>query len=271
LIFTGFFTLNQLDKIDYSPNTTPEEWCEDQPCVKFGETTIVQPSSTVFVYLLGILTIGIGLFILRISNNQISKQWWGISLILWGIGALFAGTSYQAFSYEIKCKARDLCVWTSWWEIGYLILSVGSVNAMMVAQAYSCCTGKLRVALIRYSFVNMVIYLALILIGSIIPSKFLISFELMIIVLTPNIVIFLILNRWRYNKYRNIMDRSLLRIWISLIGILAFYFLYLILGITETLWEHSIWFSENDLLHISLMIWMVYIAKTITKHVTDLK
>ena len=125
---------NQLDKILYLPEITPLEWCESQPCIEiiiFSQTLIiVQPSSTIFVYMLGFLTITMGVLLVRKKPTQAFVWWWGIALILWGIGAVLAGTSYQAFSYEIKCAGKLFCIWTSLWEIFYLIFSVGSVNAM---------------------------------------------------------------------------------------------------------------------------------------------
>jgi len=179
LIVLSFFS--KLDQILYSPRITPKEWCENQPCVELNmlgyNIIIVQPSSTFFVYLLGILTIYIGLHFIRNIDNQESRLWWGIALILWGLGALFAGTSYQAFSYEIKCAGRGFCLWTSWWEIVYLIFSVGSVVAMIMAQSYSCITEKWRTPISIYAFVIIIVYIIIVLIGSCIPVKFMISFD----------------------------------------------------------------------------------------------
>ncbi len=271
LIVLTFYS--NLDQILYSPRITPKEWCEIQPCVELNilgyNIIIVQPSSTFFVYLLGIITIYIGLYFIRNRDNQESRLWWGIALILWGLGALFAGTSYQIFSYEIKCAGRGFCLWTSWWEIVYLILSVGSVVAMIMAQSYSCVTERWRTPISIYAFVIIVVYVIIVLIGSSIPIKFMISFELMILFLAPNILIFFFLNSWRYYKYGNRLDLVLLVIWISLGIIVGVYYLYLVSGITERLWENGIWFSENDVLHIGLIAWMIYIRITLSRHLRD--
>ena len=273
LVLIVLSIFNNLDQILYSPRITPREWCEIQPCVELNiwgnKKIIVQPSSTFFVYLLGILTIYIGLFFIRNIDNQESRLWWGIALILWGLGALFAGTSYQVFSYEIKCSGREFCLWTSWWEIVYLIFSVGSVVAMIMAQSYSCVNEKWRTPISIYAFVIIVSYIIIVLIGSIIPVKFMISFELMVLFLAPNILVFFFLNSWKYFKYKYRLDLVLVVIWISLGIIIGIYYLYLVSGITERLWENGIWFSENDVLHIGLIVWMIYIRITLNKHLND--
>lgn len=264
---------NRLASIPYTPKQTPASWLSMQPFVKVRIGTInfvlVQPSSTAFVYLLGVVAIGVGLYFLRIQNSHQSRKWWGIALLLWGFGAIFAGTSYQAFSYEIKCAGQEICSWTSWWEVIYLLLSAASVNAMMVAGAYSGCVEKWRKILIYYAFANIVFYTIVVLIGVISLNKFMISFELLLIFTAPNILILFILNGWRYFKFKDDMDLALLVAWVWLGITIGAYFLYFTLDITESLWEHDVWFSENDVLHIGLMSWMIYLAARVANRIID--
>jgi len=271
LLLAGCDTLNT---IPFSPSQTPETWLAIQPYLKiqFGvrEIHIIQPSSTVFVYALGILAIAVGLYFLKIRNGQYSRFWWGIALLLWGVGAIFAGTSYEAFSYEIKCAGRVNCIWTSWWEIIYLVLSVASVNAMALAEAFSSTTGKLRKWLSFYAFMNLGLYIIITLIGAIIPIKFLISFELLLVFTAPSILLFFFLNGWRYLKFRKKLDLALLGTWLGLGIIIGAYFLYFVLGITQELWSQGIWFSENDVLHIGLILWMLYIGLVVAPKMKDL-
>ena len=263
----------QLDSILYTPAQTPETWLQIQPFAEFQFASqniiFVQPSTSIIVYFLGILTIVVGLYFLKIRNDQHSRLWWGIALLLWGIGALLAGTSYEAFSYAIKCAGRTACLWTSWWEILYLIASVWSIDAMTLAVAYSSTTGKLRKSLSIYAIANAVLYFIIVMIGAFIPIKFLISFELLLVVAAPGIIAFFVINGWRYYKYKINQDLVLLGTWIWLGITIAAYFLYLISGNTAALWAKGFWFSENDVLHIGLIIWMFYIAIALEPQVKD--
>jgi len=255
---------NQLDKILFVPTITPEEWCTSQPCIELEffslKIMLVQPSSTFFVYLLGFITIAIGIHLIRSKKNQKFISWWGIALLLWGIGAILAGTSYQAFSYEIKCAGRAFCVWTSLWEIFYLIFSVGSVNAMLMAQAHMGERDKWGKIMVGYALANFIAFVVTVVIGATIPIQFMISFEMMLLILAPTILFLLIFNIRKYLDLKKRINRSLVIIWIALILIIGIYFLYFMLDITNILWEHGIWFSENDILHIGLILWMIYIG-----------
>lgn len=260
---------NQLDRILYIPFKTPEMWCEDQPCIELDFVSfmiLVQPTSTFFVYLLGLIALLFGVYFLKISKNNKFVYWWGIALVLWGIGAIFAGTSYQAFSYVIKCAGRDFCVWTSLWEILYLILSVGSVNAMLMAQANLDEKSHWNRISKTYALMNFLIYEIVVVIGAIIPVQFMISFELMILFLAPTILFLLISNILNYIAHKRRINFSLTIIWVFLILIIGLYFLYFMLGITDVLWQQQIWFSENDVLHIGLILWMSYIYITIRRN-----
>jgi len=264
----------RLDAIPYAPVQTPETWLQIQPYVEFNigsqNVIFVQPSTSIIVYLLGIITVAVGLYFFRIRNGQRSRLWWGIALLLWGLGALLAGTSYEAFSYAIKCDGRDACLWTSWWEIIYLLFSVWSIDAMMLAVAYSSADGRLRKWLSGYAIANAILYFLVVMIGAFIPVKFLISFELLLIISAPSILAFFILNGWRYSRYKERLDFIYLGTWIWRGITIAAYFLYLISGNTASLWVKGLWFSENDVLHIGLIVWMMFIARILAPRVKDL-
>jgi len=270
LVSILLYFINQFENILYFPAITPAEWCYNQPCVQIELLSnvfiLVQPSSTFLVYFLGILTVIIGASILKVCKKKKFLVWWSIALLFWGLGALFAGTSYQAFSYEIKCAGRTSCIWTSWWEIIYLIFSVGSVDAMMLAQANLTTERRYSRTMRIYAFISFVSYVLIIMIGSVIPVQILISFELMILFLVPNIVIFILFNLKRWTRLKQPIDLYLLFIWIFLILIMGAYFLYLMTGLTEVLWEQGFWFSENDVLHIGLIAWMLYIGFALNKY-----
>ena len=64
------------------------------------------------------------------NKEQQSHYYWNIGLILWGISAILAGTSYQAFGYELnirhykkhkdKLNLKLIYIW-----IGFLIVNIG--------------------------------------------------------------------------------------------------------------------------------------------------
>ena len=272
-VLSGF---NRLKTIPYTdPELTPSNWCEAQPCLKIQIASkaiiLTQPTSTFFVYLLGLLTIGAGLYFLQIRDSEISRLWWGISLLLWGTGALLAGTSYQAFGYEIKCSGRKSCAWTSWWEVVYLMFQQVSMDALLIAVAYSCTEGSLRIILSVYALVSAMGYVIFTLAGGIVPVKSLITFNLMVRVSTPIFLIVFILNGWRYYMLRDPMDLALLGTWILMLLTSAAYCLYDKLDITRKLWARGqgTWFSQNDVLHIGLILWVIYIVTVVANRVRD--
>jgi hypothetical protein len=255
------------------PDLTSENWCREQPCMKIRiasqEMVISQPLSSFWVYFLGLFLVGVSLYFFQIQDGEKSRLWWGVSLLLMGNGALLAGTSYQAFGYEIKCSGRKVCSWTSWWELVFLMFHQISVNAMLAAIAYSCTTGAFQVVLLFYALASSLVFVILILIGGIVPIKCLITFEFMVLVSAPVYFFFCIFNSWRYYMFRDPMDLVLLGSWIMLLGTMGAYWIYGKLGITRKLWARGIWFSENDVLHVLLIFWITYIATVVAHRIKD--
>ena len=77
------------------------------------------------------------------------------------------------------------------------------------------------------------------------------------------------LSIWRYRALGEPLDLALLGTWLWLGITLGAYFVYLALGVTHDLWSQGIWFSENDVLHIELILWMIYIGLVVSKRVAD--
>lgn len=262
---------SRIDSLLMEPKITPEQWCDGMPCAEILSTGVIlnQPFSSLLVYLLGLLWIWAGLRFWNTAEGQVSKRWWCISLMLGGVAAISAGTSYQAFGYELKCAGQEFCRWTSWWEIAYMTLQVGSFNAMLVAVAHSCTTGAVRRGLIVYAGINFVLHFVVTLVGLYTPDKFLLSFELLVLFITPAMLIVFFINVWRYARYRQLLDLVLLGSWALLVVANTAYYAYLSLGYTQRLWERGVWFSENDVLHVLVAVWVVYVGRVLVERVHD--
>jgi hypothetical protein len=269
----GLSVFSRIDSLISAPPVTPQAFCDSQPCVNIrlggADFILNQPTSSAIVYILGIMWLAAGLYFLRTRAGQRSRTWWSIALLLGGAAAISAGTSYQAFGYEIKCAGRELCLWTSWWEVAYLTLQAASMDAMLIALAYACASGKLRKALIAYAIANAAAHFTITAFGALIPVRFMISFELMILFTAPNLLILFILCGSRFRRLKDAMDRSMLGAGIWLIITTGVYFVYMTMGLTQKLWERGIWFSENDALHIFMIVWIVYIAFALGKRLKD--
>ena len=268
LILSG---CSRVDSLLMQPETTPTQWCDGMPCVNLPGTDIIlnQPFSTFLVYLLGLMWIWAGWRFWKTRDGHTSKILWCISLGLGGVAALLAGTSYQAFGYELKCAGRELCIWSNWWEISYMTIQVASLNTMLAAVAFSCTTGNIRKGILVYAVINTIIHFCMTMTGATLPNRFMISFELLVLFTIPAFLMYFTINGWRYLKYKNTMDLVLLGCWLILVATNVFYFAYLFSGYTQTLWQQGIWFSENDVLHVFMMGWVLYVGLVVVKNVTD--
>ena len=271
LLFILISGCEKIHSIPFEPTLKSSEWCENQPCFEVNGVTLNQPTSSILVFLLAFLTVYAGYYFLKTHNNYQSRKWWGYSLISSGIGAFLAGISYQLFAYELKCSGQEYCNWTNWFEVFYNITTVMGASCLLIGVAYSCFHTKwLRLVKI-VAGLKLLIYLLICLIGAFVPNKFLISYEFLVIFSTPVYLLYLIINIYQYLNTKSSLFKYLSLTWISLFGILIIYYIYLFSGLTESLWKREIWFSANDILHVLMILWIIYIWKFLSKHIIDMK
>jgi hypothetical protein len=227
------------------PPLTPADFCTLQPCVPVriggAEWVLAQPSSSLLVFLLAALGCAAGLRVLRRVGGERSRSWLAASLLLGGVGAFLAGTSYQAFGWEIKCAGREVCAWTSGWEIAYLVLAVASGNALLMAVALARATGPWRTALFAWAALASGVHLLLTAVGALVPVRFLISFELLVLFVAPLVPACLLLLGWRWRRLGDPLDAALAGSAALLAAVIGAYSLHLSLRFTEALWARGIW------------------------------
>jgi hypothetical protein len=263
----------RLDAVSYAPHITPDEFLRSQPWVQIaccGRDIIWgQPTSTVIVFFVGLFTVYTGIRFLVEAGGQRSRLLWGVGLCLTGVGALCAGVSFQALGYQLKCAGREYCTYTSGWEVAYMLLSVPGMNAFLSASAYSTTGGSFRRAIIAYAVVNTLVYAALLLYGVSVGERFLVSFDLFVLISSPSVLFLLWLHIRAFAQNKSKMDRYLRNGWLIFTAVTAAYFIYLQSGLTQLLWSHHIWFSENDVLHTGMIVWVYYILTRVRAEVAD--
>jgi len=245
--------LGRIDELVYQPPTTPAEWCAQRPCVEVGGIIVAEPWSSALVFALALLWLGVGIYFLASRRGQRSRTWFGASLILGGLAAGSAGISYQALSYELKCAGREVCVLTNGFEIAYSLMQVASISAMVVAVAYALATQRVRHGVTMYAVVNVIVYVGITVAGMLLPSAFLLSFEMLLVFAVPALAIAatLAIRRWS-----ELLARRILGVLVLLVGVQIAYLAYFALGVTESLWASGIYFSANDVLHVGMLIWL---------------
>lgn len=270
LIIIGLFS-GSLSVLLHEPQLTPDAWRQSHPYLEIGNLLISEPSSSLFIFLLAILYFRVAYLFIRGQEDQQSRLWWGIFMLLFGLGAILAGVSYQAFSFEIKCRGYDYCLWTSWWEIGYMICTVAGVGAAFIAVAYAVLSQTARKFWTFYALASTVLYVGVVSFGTFAANRFLISFEMMIIFVMVGFLGIAVHSLRQYRQDRNSLIMSILKVGVLLVVVIMIYFIGLISGYAELLWARGIWFNANDLLHVLLFGWVLYSYKSLYKTLQDAK
>jgi len=239
------------------PLMTPAEYLAVTPHISlFGGSLIwIVPSSTIIVYGLGVLVLFLAYFFYKDKSYM-----WAASFLFWGLGTLLAGTSYQGLGYQLKCAGQTYCLFTSWFELSYLFMTAISMAFMAVAFSLTTFKKEKQQPLIRLGMIELGVYTVLLVLGSILQNRFLISYELFTIFFMPMFVLFFVLNIISYRKQKSALHKQFIILWILFLVVNAGYYVYYFLGITEMLYNAwGIVFSANDILHVGLILWMGFI------------
>lgn len=264
---------SRLDLLKTEPPVDPGSWLAAQPSFELTlgslRFTIIQPSSSAIVYGLAAITIWAGIRFLRLRDGKRSRGYWGAALLVWGIGTFLAGTSYQAFGYEIKAAGRDVVLWTSAWEVAYMILTVAAVSLMTAGVAASSARGLAARLMRAWAILSAVAYTVFAVAGAVMPDRFMVSFEAMVLFAMPGMILCFVVNVVHWVRARKRHDLLLALAWLGMAVVMAAYFAAYLAGLGPALWRRGIWFSENDVLHVGLVAWMLYLALVVAPAMED--
>lgn len=137
---------------------------------------------------------------------------------------------------------------------------------MLVAVAYACTLARRGVMI--YALANAVVYTIVAIAGVLLPSIVLLSFEVLMLFALPGIILVIVLAA----RSKEPASRPILIAAVLLIVVNVAYFAYYAAGITETLWDggDGFYFSANDVLHVGMIAWLVYVAAAVGPRLRDL-
>lgn len=251
MLYLNFGKLNQLI---INPLINMEEFLNLSPYIIINSLIIQQPSSSFLILLLALITCLLGneYIVYRKSDFYL---WLGINFIFWGVGAFLAGISYQAFGYYLKCVGFESCLFTNWIELLYMTFTVLSINTLLVAYSYLVEPTKKSHQLRNFALGSVLIYSVFQGLGMLIPNQFMLSYEGMLLFLSPNIIIMMAIN---YSHIKDSLHRKLWILWLIFLGINVAYFVALFGQQGFYMQTYfNLWFNENDTLHVLLILWML--------------
>ena len=190
--------------------------------------------------------VGLGIGFIATRRQSRARLYWGVRLILWGLGAIAAGSSYQAFGYELKCRNRELCQFTSNFELVYMLLTAYSINFLVAATGYTSLGETGRKRLIRFAILDSLAYSVFLLMGAVLPVRFMISYEGFMTFLGGNFVLMFVLNIRHYAANRDRLNFRLIWLWIGFLAVNIGYFVALFVGFAAPLYaRYGIWFNAE--------------------------
>ena len=258
-----------------TPLITPDVFLESMPhldLIFFGKAfVLIQPTSTLFVFFQGVLMMILATMLHYKKGNEKSKEYLAIGLFFWGLAAVLAGISYQSFGYELKARGHEYVLFTSLFELCYMLVTCFSINYIVAGVAYTSTTGKLRNWLLKFAVIDTVLYAIYLIVGSIVGNAFIISYNGFIVFVGINFVLMLVLHIIHYRKNKDRQNWNFILIWITFAVINIAFFAFMLSGLPKMLYSNfDIWFNENDILHVFLICWAFMYYQFVSKYTFDI-
>lgn len=239
---------------------TLKEACEAVPCYSLPSGfTVMQPTSSALVFLLGLEFIVAGILVGAVCNQgHKARILWGGAFLLWGTSCWAAGFSHQAFTWHLRCAGQtERCIseLEDPFNIVYLWLQNFALNSFFVARSYRANRQYVSHAWI-YCFLNGGTHAF-----AMWHSPSFREFESTLMFSFPTWLLLFIINRICIHD------------WVSTLA-------WLLMGVSfacfklvqnfQTVWyeNYGIWFTDNDALHVGNMFF-VPVAFLSASTVTD--
>ena len=94
-------------------------------------------------------------------------------------------------------------------------------------------------------------------------DRFALSFEAMVLITTPSFLIYFAVAAVRWRKTGLAQEARLAWVWVGLGLTFALYGLAAAFGLGAFLWTYGVWFTENDVLHLALAVWMLALYRVV--------
>lgn len=263
--------LENTESLLLTPLMTAQQFLNSIPydtVTLFGTELVVQQiSSTVMVWGLGVLIVACGVVVYIKRGYSPVGRYWGIGLVLWGLGAIVAGVSYQIFGYELKANGYEYVLFTSNWELCYMILTAFATNYMLVGTAHAALKGKLLKYVHIFAFCHCIAYGVYMLVGSILAIESIISYFGFTQFVAIDFMLMFAMNIWHYVKHKDKLNIRMVFTWGTFAVVNIAYFVCYYIGMGSIYTNTGIWFNENDVLHLLLMVWAVHVLVVLLRYI----
>jgi len=242
-------------------------FCETVPCMQLGSLMITQPGSTLIVIILALEYLAVGILVLQEAfrhgacldngccfgspdddDSGKARAWWGYAFAMWGISVLFAGSSFQCLTFQIRCEGdphgvskcvserEDFCAQF------YYILQACGMNLFVVARSYRA-VRPFSNMFKAYTAFHTFLYLVLVIFVPVFRG-----YLTNVVFIMPSYTLLRIVN------VMCIGDNVLHIAWSIMGASFLVWLTYMKTAPYMTWWKDGgVWFSENDALHVCLI------------------